>query len=290
MQSGDLTWLLAVARSGSLSAAAKLRGVTVSTASRRLDALEATLGLRLVDRRMNGSRLTPDGERIAQLAEPVVEGHDRLVRAAVAMRTGGRQDAVRISATEFVVSDVLAPAFPKLQARHPQISVMLQVQSDVVSLAARNADLAVRMSRPEGNSLVAKKLPALRLGLFASEEYLSGRLPARLDLSRERLLVYDDSYGRLPELDWIVAMGLESNVALRSGSTRGLLTAAVAGGGIALLPCVFAARAGLVSIALPVELPDRTPWVVVHTDLRRDPVIRAVHAWIGETFKNLAKI
>jgi DNA-binding transcriptional LysR family regulator len=110
---------------------------------------------------------------------------------------GSRKEAVVVSASEFIVSDVLAPHLPRLWARYPSLRVDISSQGEVVSLADRKADLAVRMRRPEGASLLAKKLQTLKLGLFASTEYLAGRNPAMLDLASERLIVYDDSYGRL---------------------------------------------------------------------------------------------
>jgi DNA-binding transcriptional LysR family regulator len=287
MHIGDLEWLLAIARAGSLSAAAKARGVAVSTAGRRLDALEAELKLRLVDRRRDGVRLTSDGARIAALAEPAIDSADRIGRAAAAMRASGDHLPVVVSATEFVVSEILAPALPTLWARHPDLPVTLRSQAEVVSLAARDADLAIRMSRPEAASLVAKKLPPFRLGLFASAAYLAGRDPARLRLSEERLLIYDDSYGRLHELDWVDAGGFSSAVALRTGSSRALLAAAEAGAGIALLPAMFARARRLVEVSAPSALVARTPWLIAHSDLRRLPTIRVVHAWLVGVFAAL---
>lgn len=286
MDSKDLSWLLDVAQAGSLSAAAKGHGVAVSTVARRLDALEGTLKLRLLDRRRDGVRLTRDGERIATIAASVVDGIGRLELAAAAMRGGGKEPVI-VSATEFIVSDVLAPALPRLWARHPALKVDLRAQAQVVSLAGREADLAVRMSRPEGASLLAKKLPTQKLGLFASRDYLAGRDPATLDLSCERLIVYDDSYGRLSELDWLSLCDLNRAVFARTGSTRGLLSAAVAGAGIALLPVVFAKQAALVEVSAPVPLLSRNPWLVVHRDVRRLPAIATVHAWVIDTFKQI---
>jgi len=284
VDAADIDLLLGVARAGSLSGAARRLGVAVSTASRRLDALEATLGLRLVDRRMDGARLTPNGERMAALAEPVADGLARLGRAAAAMRRGGDRETVVVSATEFIVSDVLAPALPHLHRAHPGLTIVLRSEASVVSLAAREADVAVRMRRPEGNSLLARKLPEQRLGLFASEAYLGGRAPDSLDLGAERLIVYDDSYGRLPELDWLAAAGAEAAVVVRTGSTRALVTATAAGAGVGLLPLRAGRAAGLVEVPVPFAVPGRAPWLVVHRDLRRLPAVRAVHGWILGAF------
>jgi DNA-binding transcriptional LysR family regulator len=290
MQSSDLDWLLLVYQTGSLSGAAKQRNVAVSTAARRIGALEKALELRLLDRRANGSKLTGDGQRIAMLAQPVVEGTARLTRAAAAMReTDGHQE-IRISATDFVVSEVLAPALSTLWSAHPEIRVILQAQGEVISLAGRHADIAVRMSRPEGNSLVAKKLPAIRLGLFGAPSYLQDRNGLADGLHTERLLVYDDTYGRLPEMDWISKYGLEAAIYMRTGSTRALLSAAVAGAGLALLPATHALNAGLLEVKIALDLPARSPWIVVHEDLRARPAIRAVHDWIGAAFRGSGDI
>ncbi|WP_419255998.1 LysR substrate-binding domain-containing protein (plasmid) [Caulobacter sp. ErkDOM-YI] len=288
MDSGDLDWLLQVAETGSLSGAAKAGGVAVSTVARRLDLLEARLNLRLLDRRRDGARLTPDGVRIAACAGEVVDSVDRLERIAAALRTGSQAPVV-ISATEFVVSDILAPALPALAAAHPTLKVELRSQASVVSLAGRQADLAIRMSRPEGASLVAKKLIELKLGLFASEAYLDGRDPARLDLKAERLIIYDESYGRLPELDWVALMGLDDAVAYRTNSTRALLVAAAGGGGIATLPAIFAERAGMIEVDTPFSLPRRTPWLVTHSDLKQRPDLKLAKQWIVGVFRALQR-
>ena len=284
----DLSDLIAIRDAGTLSAAAKARGVAVSTVSRRIETLAAALGLQLVDRRTDGVRLTHDGLAVTEAAAPIAEQMRRVERVAESLRQGVKTMPVRISATEFVISDVLAPALDRLWAMGADFPVHLQSQADIVSLAGRDADLAIRMVRPEGASLYARKVADLRLGLFASADYLAGREPAGIGLRDERLLVYDDSYGRLPELDWVVRHGLTDAVAMRTGSTRGLLAAAVAGAGIALLPVPFALRTGtLVEIAPPSTLPSRQPWLIVHRDLRKLPAIRLAQKWVAEAFASL---
>ena len=284
----DLDDLIAIRDAGTLSGAAKTRGVAVSTVSRRIETLEASLGLQLVDRRTDGVRLTSAGLAIAEAASPISEQMRRVERVAESLRQGVKTVPVRISATEFVISDVLAPATGLLWTMGADFPVHLHSQAEVVSLAGRDADLAIRMVRPEGASLYARRLADIRLGLFASIDYLAGRSPDEINLQSEKLLIYDDSYGRLPELDWIIRQGLSDAVAMRTGSTRGLLTAAEAGGGIALLPSAFAARSdSLVSIPMPAALPTRQPWLIVHRDLRQVPAVRIVQKWIVSAFAAL---
>ena len=280
----DLADLVALGQAGTLSAAAKRRGVAVSTVSRRIEALEIATGLSLVDRRADGVRLTAQGERLAALGVPLADQIARVSRAAEALRSGDTVIPVRISATELVVSDVLAPALPQLWADHPEIPVQLQSQAGLVSLAGRDADLAVRMSRPEGASLIGRRLPEIRSSFYAAPAYLAGRDPADIDLRRERLLGYDESYGRIPELEWLREQGLSGALALRTASTRAMITAAIAGAGIATLPVMFGAREpGLVEVPGPRGMPTRQPWLIVHRDIARLPSIRAVHRWIVRT-------
>ncbi|MGB7417662.1 MAG: LysR family transcriptional regulator [Erythrobacter sp.] len=284
----DLADLIAIRDAGTLSAAAKTRGVAVSTVSRRIETLEAALGLQLVDRRTDGVRLTSAGLTVAEAGSPIAEQLRRVERVAESLRQGVKTVPVRISATEFVISDVLAPALSQLWEMGADFPVHLQSRADVVSLAGRDADLAIRMVRPEGASLYARRLADIRLGLFASADYLAGRKPADLDLKAERLLIYDDSYGRLPELDWVTAHGLSEAAVMRTGSTRGLLAAALAGAGIALLPVPFALRTGaLTEIPSPAALPSRQPWLIVHRDLRRLPAISLAQKWVAQSFASL---
>lgn len=279
-----LKTLLDLDRRGSLSAVATHADVAVSTIARRLDALEAALGLRLLDRRANGVRLTAEGQRIAALAGPIVEQAARIDRAAAALKASAHGGSVTISATEFVVSEMLAPVLPDLWRAAPDLTVTLRAQGEVVSLAAREADLAIRMSRPTEPSLIAQKVGEVPLGCFASLAWLDGRDPGTIGLSDAQLLIYDDSYGRIAELDWVAAQGLTGAVMLRSGSTRALINACAAGGGVALLPVRAAARAGLVPVKVPFALPPRPVWLLTHRDIRRLPAIRAAHRWIERAF------
>lgn len=279
-----LRTLLDLDRRGSLSAVATHADVAVSTIARRLDSLEAALGLRLLDRRANGVRLTAEGQRIAALAGPIVEQADRIDRAAAALKASAHGGSVTISATEFVVSEILAPLLPDLWRAAPDLTVTLRAQGEVVSLAAREADLAIRMSRPTEPSLIAQKIGEVPLGCFASAAWLDGRDPSMIELSDAQLLIYDDSYGRIAELDWVAAQGLTGAVMLRSGSTRALINACAAGGGVALLPVRAAGRAGLVPVKVPFALPPRPVWLLTHRDIRRLPAIRAAHRWIERAF------
>lgn len=287
MDSEDLKLLLMLDERGSLSAVAKHLDVAVSTVARRLEGLEAMLGIRLLDRRANGVRLTNEGSRIAVLSGPMVDQASRIARAAAALGESSAAGHVTISSIDLIITDVLAPAIDLLRAQSPGLAVTLRAQGEVVSLAAREADIALRMSRPEGASLIARRIHEIELGCFASVDYIAGRDPAAIDLKDERLLVFDDSYGRIAELDWVARAGLDGAVVLRTGSTRALLNATAAGGGIALLPVPFAEQVGLIRLPLPFPIQPRPVWLLTHRDVRRLPAIRAAHRWIMAAFAQL---
>lgn len=288
MDIAELTLLAAVGRLQSISAAARAQGIAISTATRRLDGLEAALKLRLVDRRTDGARLTAEGQRLALLAEPLEAQIASIERAAAAMRSGGPA-MVRVTATESIIADRLAPALPRLWARHPDLGLTLQSQSAVVSLAGREADLAVRMVRPEGAALIIRALPTEQVALFAGAQWLAGRDAAAIDAAAGPILAYDDSFGRIPEMAWLAGLGLAPAVKLATGSTRALLLATLAGAGIGLLPRRAAGAAGLVEIPTATPAPLRTPWLAVHRDVHRLPAVRAVSRWIVAAFAPDAK-
>lgn len=282
MDTQALLDLVAIARGGSLSHAAEHRGVAVSTLARRVDALETRLGLRLLDRRADGTHLTDDGHEILLLAEPLADQIASVERKAVTLRNGARHVPVRISATEYVVSDVLAPQLPALWQRYPDLAVQLRAQAEVISLSGREADLAIRMSRPEGASLIQRKLAAVPLGFYAARG-------STHDPATARLLAYDDSYGEIPERRWLAEQGWLARLALATSSTRALLTAARAGAGIALLPDAIAQREPLlVRLDLPTP-PARQPWLVFHRDLRQQRDLKAARDWIVRCFNTLSK-
>ena len=143
----DLNDLIAIRDAGTLSAAARARGVAVSTVSRRIETLESMLGIQLVDRRADGVRLTQNGIAVAEAADPLAEQLLRVQRLATSLRKGAQSTPIRVSATEFVISDVLAPALNRLWESGADFPVHLQSQADVVSLAGRDADLAGNRSR-----------------------------------------------------------------------------------------------------------------------------------------------
>jgi len=279
----DLRVFCVAAQTPTFSAAARRLGTAVATVTRRIGGLETRLGVRLFDRSPEGIVLTAQGRTLFERATAAAAAMEDVGRVAAALRTRVWLEPIRVSATEPVISEILAPALPALLAVAPDVRVDLVATTDVVSLAAREADVAIRFARPAGDSLVVRSLPGFTLGLFAARAYLAGRRPDTLDLRRERLLGYDASYGRIAEVVWMDEVGLSAAVVVRSSSTHALVNAAIAGAGVALLPRLLVRRVGsLVEIPAPAPIPERRAWLVTHRDLKRARPLRIVRDWIVE--------
>lgn len=283
MKSDDLQTFVAVAETATLSAAAKQLSVSVSTVGRRLDALEHSLGLELVVRTVDGAFLTDDGERLLARAEASVEATLAFERAAASVREGIGNEPVRISATEPMVSEILAPAIPVLRQSNPSVVLQLISSNETARLARREADMALRLVRPTGDSLIARRLPDIQLGCFASSDYLKTRDKGD-GLEGTPLLAFDESFGDIAEVAWLRAHGLESQVVLKSLSSRALVNAALAGAGVAIAPRFLARKAGLIEVSAP-AVPSRQVWLVLHRDLRHNREMKVIRNWVANTVR-----
>ncbi len=273
----DLRSFLAIAREGTLSAAARRLGVRQSTMGRRLAALEEKAGVRLLERTPRGLRLTAAGEaaraevermeHAAQAAERAVSGRD--------IRLEG---TVRLTTVSDFAPSVLVTALVGLAARYPGIVVELIADDRTLSLAAREADLAIRLARPRGQSLLGRRVGLVSFGLYASAGYLAAHSTPALPGSQgegHRLILSRDETGVYAEIDALTEMAPKAAVALRTDSRAAQLAAARAGLGIAVLGHHVVAGEGLIRLDSP-PLPVREIWLVQHEDTRDVPRIRAV--------------
>jgi len=273
-----------------MTAGAARAGVSVATMSRRIQSLEYALGFALFERSRSGLSLTSRGMAFWDSARAAVEAIEGVDRAAAALRSDDRPAPIRVSATEPVIAEILAPGLSRLLDKLPALRVELAVSSRVVSLPARDADIAVRFVKPTEPALAASALLPLTFALFASQGYLARHPGATLDLTTARFVGYDDGYGRIPERVWLETAGLAHRLAAVMSSTRGLVAAVAAGAGVGLLPAVLGRRAGLVEIPAPIPPPRRPAWVVCHGDLAGRKDIDAVRGWIVETYDAVAAV
>jgi len=168
----DLRFFLAVARHSTLAAAAKHLHVTQSTVDRRLGSLQAGMGVRLLQRAADGYVPTLAGESILAHAERV-EAEALLAERAVAGHDARLDGVVRISSSQLLTSHLLAPCFAALHARHRGIVIEVLPDAAGEPLAAREADIAVRLRRFEHHDLVARAVGTVAFGFYGCVAYLA---------------------------------------------------------------------------------------------------------------------
>lgn len=281
MTSDDARFLIGLRASGSLSAYARNARVAISTVSRRLVAIESNVGFIVVNRARDGLTFTDEGRRLLAAAERFSLEAERFDRAVDALRVGTTVPVI-VSSTEPIIAEVLAPRIGRLLLTNPGLRIELHSENMIASLAAREADIAVRLAQPVGASLIARRICDIPMGLFAAASWHSVAVGQAASRGQKPLLVYDDSYGQLPEMAWLHDNRMEDQVVARSNSTRALACMAQGEGGIALLPVFMAKNLGLVRVLEEIEPPARSVWLVQHPDLSRRRDILGVKRWITE--------
>lgn len=271
----DLRHLAAVGRAGSLSGAARSLGVDHATVGRRVAALEARTGLRLLERRGRGTALTEAGERVAALAFDMEDRVLAVERLAQAERQPSAAEVV-VSVPPSLAMFMLVDSLADLRRAHPSITVTLRGEATLVSLARREADLTLRLQAPSEVTSVARKLGEMAYGLYAAADYPHG---PDGDWS---LVSYDAEMDRLPQQEWLKTFAAGRPMGFRSNDMSILQPAARAGLGVALLPCFMADDDPRLRRWSSDKPPNRGLWLAVHEDLRRSTAVRAVGDHLAE--------
>lgn len=281
MNWNDLTYLLAVMRGSSLTQAARLMGVDKSTVSRRLGALEADLGVPLVERASDGRiSLTGAGRKVVRRAEAIEDQARGLSQdLGQAQMLGGR---VRLTAVPLVINHLLLPQVPVLVQENPNLSVDLISDARDLNLLDFDADIALRLARPKGGGqgVIARRLGGLPYGCY-------GAAAAEKDLP---WIGYDQRMQFLEhaaQIEHLAAAPGQRRGALSVNDAETLVQAIRAGQGKSLLPHLIASQiGGLKEYDIPAaNLATREVWLLVRRDMRDLDRIKAVIDWIGQVFK-----
>lgn len=269
---------LAVIETGSLSAAARQLGAAQPTVRRRIEDLEAQLGVALFTRSPSGLTPTPVGRDLVQHARAMAMAAASLARAASA-EADAASGAVRITASEVVGMEVLPPILARLREAHPGLVFELALTNRSEDLLRREADIAVRMVRPTQEALVAKRVGNITLGMHAHKRVLDawGR-PATLDEARRLPLIGYES--ETIGVRAVKALGLDLRVdefAFRTDNDVAQLAAIRAGLGLGICQVGLARRDPMLERVLP-QIFDfgLETFVVTHEDLKDVRRVRLV--------------
>jgi DNA-binding transcriptional LysR family regulator len=273
MDWNDLRYVLTLSRASTLAAAARRLNVNQTTVARRLDAIQDALGARLFERVDGAFHPTKAGEAaIAHAArvEQDVANLERGIRNVDHVVSG----LVRLTAVPMLINRLIVPALPELQTRHPGLRIDLIADSRNASLTRREADIALRLARPEtGRSVLARRLGQLDYAVYGA----SARLP---------WITYEEGLAHLPQARWIeTASRGEAMAPWAVSDAETLLQAVRVGLGKSLLACfVGDSVTGLRRLSGKPVL-SREIWLLTHAELRRQARMTAVVDWLGDLVK-----
>jgi DNA-binding transcriptional LysR family regulator len=192
---------------------------------------------------------------------------------------------VRVTASESIATRLVVPGLAELAAKHPAIEVEVVVSTRTLNLSRREADIALRMVRPEQPNLVARRAGGVAFALYCAERYLAKRgRPKAPDLAGHDILQYGADLASLPEAIWIAKHARGARVSFESNTTFTMTAACVAGFGLATLPCMLGdPEPALVRLTPP--LGAREIWLVTHRDLQKSARVRTVLDHLADTLR-----
>lgn len=288
MDTADVQVFSAAVTAGSLAGAARLLGLTPMIASRRLAALEASLGVRLLHRTTRSLSLTPEGETFLPFARALVDNEAEAM-AQLRTETLGAAGLLRVSVPIAFGLKFIMPFVPKLLQENPDLRMAVDLNDSLPDLVASGTDLAIRIARLRDSSLIAQKLADNPRTLVASPDYIATRgLPERTkDLAGHDCLALGSA------THWTFSSGqgerhVRLGARLSCSSIAGCHAASLAGGGVALLSHWYVdedvAAGRLVKIPLADACPEEINiWAVYPTHQLVLPKVRVFIATLRQT-------
>ncbi|HEY0210584.1 LysR family transcriptional regulator [Acerihabitans sp.] len=285
-------YLLAIARTGSLRAAAVSLGVDQATVARRLRALEQELKTSLFTRHPEGYSLTAAGELLVPEAEMMEAAAAAMRRKTIGLDSS-LAGTVHIASTESLARCFLLPALSGLRRSHPDISVTLSTAPALLDIKRGEADLAVRSARPTDGSLIIRRLATVRMGLYASADYVArhGLPVAGSAFAGHDLVMFPRDV--LPQY-WRELCGeplTNGNIVMETASQLLLMEAVRQGMGISMMAREIVERCcpELINV-MPSRGDAADIWLVVNPDVWTSGRVRVVIEAIGRAFSAYGKI
>ena len=259
----DLRIFLAVARTGSISGAAKHLGVQHSTISRRLRKMEHTLDARLVERKKSGYELTPAGENVKQAAlrvETEVLGVD----GAVLGKDSNLVGPLRVTAINNMASTVLMPMFSSFSQAYPRVDLHIVVSNIDSSLAQREADVAIRLTNTPTDTLIGKRMVTVASTIYGNRDYIQQIQQQQIDPKWVGVECCEF------HKSWTRHSRGEQGHNFYCDDTLLTLAALREGMGVSYLPCFMGdAEPLLARYREPDPSHNLGLWILLHPDLRR---------------------
>lgn len=274
MDWNDLNIILAIGRSGSLAGAARTLGLNHSTVFRRINAIEARLGVRFFDRLPTGYVLTDAGDMALRAAERIDSEVDGLARELVG-KDRRLQGSIRVTAPEGVSVKLLDVHLAKFCKLHPDIHIDLIVTGSALQLSRREADLAIRVTNKPPESSIGKRVCGFGFGVYASKAYLKAHRGTGPE--SYKWILTDDSRDWFAPALWKKLGVSGAQTVFTSNSTLAVVNAARQGLGVAPLPCFLGdSESRLQRVIEPLREMALELWLLTHPDLRHTARVKAL--------------
>lgn len=277
----DARVFLAIARTGTLSGAAGRLGTGLATISRSIVRLEEALGLILFTRHQSGYSLTDDGAALLEPAEALEQAAEAFAEGSAAQTSvAGR---VRLATAETLANFVIIPALPRLALQYPDLALEVVTDVHTVNLHRRDADLAVRLVKPERGNVSIRRLGTLGFGLYGSRAYIESRHDPHdaRHFETDRFITWCETHGHLPAAQWVERILRNRAPILATTTLSAQLSAAIAGIGLAILPHFLARQNNLVCLKADLGI-DQEIWLAIHSDLAQSRRVRVVSEFLTE--------
>jgi DNA-binding transcriptional LysR family regulator len=275
---------LAVMERGSLLAAARHLGVSQPTLGRHVATLERQLGAALFERTGHGLVATSAARAITDQARAMAQNAESIARTLTGHSTQ-LAGSVRISASQMIAVHLLPPVLARFREQEPGVALEVTVSNALSNLLRREADVAVRMVRPEQSSLVARRVGDVRIGAYASKDYLRrrGRPRRAAELLQHDLIGLDRDPAIIRNLARIGVPLDRDAFVFRSDDHLLDWQALRMGLGIGFAPTWLADREPSLEPVLPgLPKPALPVWLAVHREIRSSARIRTLYDFLAE--------
>lgn len=288
----DFRYFLAVARTGTLSAAAERLGTEHTTVSRHIQSLEAELKNRLFHKSNAGYVLTPAGERVMQTAE-AIENAWLLSKASTNADEQKLEGVVRVGAPDGFGSIFLTPKLHELTDLHPGLEIEVFAAPRAFSLWKGEVDIAISLSGAEHMRVASRRLTDYRMYIYGSRNYLAAAEPICSvdDLARHPFVGYVEEGLFAPELDYLSAISDKLKPHIRSSALLPQVFTTLGGESLGILPAYIAVFFPTLVKVLPDQVAlTRSFHMHVHRDHRKAAHIREVANFIADAVHRNSKL
>lgn len=290
----DFDWSLvrsfaSVARTGSLSAAARASGTSQPTLGRHINELEAQLQVTLFERQRRGMALTDTGRALFERAE-ALEREAAAFSLAATGRSSEIAGTIRVAASEVVAHYILPAILADLRHDEPALEIELVSSNEVQNLLIRDADIAVRMVKPTQSELIVRKVNDLSIGCYASTRYLkrAGRPETVDELFGHTIVGYDRNDLLLKSIQALGYKVDRHNFGVRTDAQATHWKLVEAGAGIGFVADAMTVNRPDIERLLP-ELPTGSipMWLAAHRELRTSRRVRRVYDFLADRLAKL---